>query len=155
IPTFADLFQDFGAALPLPTQIVISISNFVVANGIFIFAGLAFIVGFFFRFIKTERGREVVDPIVLKLPVFGDIVRKVAVARFTRTLGTMVSSGVPILDALAICAKTAGNKVVERDVQRARVSISEGKAMAEPLAESIVFPQMVVSMIGVGESTGA
>jgi type IV pilus assembly protein PilC len=102
-----------------------------------------------------ERGREVLHPLALKLPVFGDIIRKVAVARFTRTLGTMISSGVPILEALRICARTAGNKVVERDVQRARVSISEGKPMAEPLSESTVFPPMVVSMIGVGESTGA
>ena len=94
-------------------------------------------------------------PIFLKLPVFGDIIRKVAVARFTRTLGTMISSGVPILDALFICARTAGNKVVERDVLRARVAISEGKSIVEPLSESVVFPPMVTQMINVGESTGA
>ena len=112
-------------------------------------------LGMFFRFSKTPRGQEVLHPIGLKLPVFGDIIKKVAVARFTRTLGTMLSSGVPILDALNICAKTAGNKVVEKDVQRARVAISEGKNMTEPLGESPVFPPMVISMIGVGESTGA
>jgi type IV pilus assembly protein PilC len=155
IPTFKDLFNDFGSALPLPTQIVLDLSDFFVTN-FFLITGsflAAIILGV--RFAKTPRGKEVVHPLVLKIPIFGDIVRKVAVARFTRTLGTMISSGVPILDALNICAKTAGNKVVERDVQRARVSISEGKTMAEPLADSTVFPPMVVQMIGVGESTGA
>jgi type IV pilus assembly protein PilC len=155
IPTFAELFHDFGSSLPLPTEIVIQISNFVVAYWYLIF-GASGSAGFFLRrFMKTERGKEVTHPIFLKLPIFGDIIRKVAVARFTRTLGTMMSSGVPILDALNICSKTAGNKVVERDVQRARVSISEGKSMVEPLSESVVFPPMVISMIGVGESTGA
>lgn len=155
IPTFAELFADFGSALPLPTQIVINLSNFVVGNWFYLFGGSAIIIASLVRFIKTDRGKEVLHPIALKLPVFGDIIKKVAVARFTRTLGTMVSSGVPILDALNICSRTAGNKVVERDVQRARVSISEGKTMVEPLSESAVFPPMVVSMIGVGESTGA
>ena len=107
------------------------------------------------KFLKTERGKEVFHPIALKLPVFGDIIKKVAVARFTRTLGTMVSSGVSIMEALNICARTSGNKVVERDVLRARVAISEGKTMTEPLSESVVFPPMVVQMIGVGEETGA
>lgn len=155
IPTFAELFQDFGAALPLPTQMVINLSNFVCANWFFIFGGFAAVIWSFIRFLKQERGKEVIHPIALKLPVFGNIIRKVAVARFTRTLGTMISSGVPILDALNICARTAGNKVVERDVLRARLSISEGKSMVEPLSESDVFPPMVVQMIGVGESTGA
>jgi type IV pilus assembly protein PilC len=104
---------------------------------------------------KTERGKEVVHPLALEMPVFGDIIRKVAVARFTRTLGTMLSSGVAILEALNICARTSGNKVVEKEVQRARLAISEGKSMVEPLLESQVFPPMVVQMIGVGESTGA
>jgi len=155
IPTFAELFNDFGAALPLPTQLVINLSNFVVAHVIEIFGSLLGIIIFLVRFAKTSRGQEVLHPLLLKVPIFGDIIRKVAVARFTRTLGTMLSSGVPILDALNICARTAGNKVVERDVQRARVSISEGKSMVEPLSESAVFPPMVVQMIGVGESTGA
>jgi type IV pilus assembly protein PilC len=155
IPTFAELFADFGAALPLPTQIVITLSNFVCAWWHLIFGSMAGSIFFFVRFMKTERGQEVIHPIALKMPIFGDIIRKVAVARFTRTLGTMISSGVPILDALNICARTAGNKVVERDVQRARVAISEGKSMIEPLSESPVFPPMVVQMIGVGESTGA
>lgn len=155
IPTFAELFEDFGAGLPLPTQMVINLSEFVVDNSFIIFGSMIGLVFFFFRFIRTERGKEVVHPIALKLPVFGDIIRKVAVARFTRTLGTMISSGVPILEALLICGRTAGNKVVERDVQRARIAISEGKPMVEPLIESVVFPPMVTQMIGVGESTGA
>ncbi|MCB0319445.1 MAG: type II secretion system F family protein [Bdellovibrionales bacterium] len=155
IPTFGELFSDFGASLPLPTQIVINLSDFVVAYWYFIFGGIGAGLFSFFRFLATERGKEVMDPIFLRLPVFGDILKKVAVARFTRTLGTMISSGVPILDALNICAKTAGNKVVEVDVQRCRVAISEGKSIVEPLTESVVFPSMVVSMIGVGESTGA
>ncbi len=155
IPTFADLFKDFGSALPLPTQIVINLSNFAVAWWYLIagaFGGMSF---FLVRFMKTDRGKEVIHPLALKLPVFGDIIRKVAVARFTRTLGTMMSSGVPILEALNICSRTAGNKVVEREVQRARVAISEGKSMIEPLTKSEVFPPMVVQMIAVGESTGA
>ncbi len=155
IPTFAELFSDFGASLPLPTQIVINLSNFVTAYWYFIFGGMGAGLFMFYRFLNTDRGREVMDPIFLKLPVFGNILKKVAVARFTRTLGTMISSGVPILDALNICAKTAGNKVVEVDVQRCRVAISEGKSIVEPLNESVVFPPMVISMIGVGESTGA
>lgn len=155
IPTFADLFSDFGAALPLPTQLVISLSNFVVGNMFVLFGGLAASFITFFRFMKTPRGKEVLHPLALKLPLFGGIIRKVAVARFTRTLGTMLSSGVPILEALNICARTAGNKVVEKDVMRARIAISEGKSMVEPLSESTVFPPMVVQMIGVGESTGA
>ncbi|MEZ4753015.1 MAG: type II secretion system F family protein [Bdellovibrionota bacterium] len=155
IPTFAELFQDFGSALPLPTQIVINMSNFVLDNVIVIFGTIFLGFGSFFRFAKTDRGKEIIHPILLKLPVFGDIIRKVAVARFTRTLGTMISSGVPILEALNICAKTSGHKVVERDVQNARIAISEGKSMVEPLSESVVFPPMVVQMIGVGESTGA
>lgn len=155
IPTFADLFNDFGSALPLPTQIVLNISDFFVAYWYLIFGGVIFGLVSFFRFLKTPRGKEVIHPIALRLPVFGEIIKKVSIARFSRTLGTMISSGVPILEALAVCAKTAGNSVVEKDIQRARVSISEGKAMAEPLSESVVFPPMVVQMIAVGESTGA
>lgn len=155
IPTFGDLFKDFGRALPLPTQIVINISDFFVAYWVYMAIGLGGLLFFLKRFIATPRGQEVIHPLVLKLPVFGDLVRKVAVARFTRTLGTMLSSGVPILDALDICAKTAGNKVVERDVQRCRLAIAEGRPIVEPLKESSVFPTMVTQMIGVGEATGA
>lgn len=155
IPTFAELFADFGAALPLPTQLVIDLSNFFVAWWYLIFGALGTCAFFFIRFARTDRGKEVIHPIALKLPIFGKIIQKVAVARFTRTLGTMLSSGVPILEALLICSRTAGNKVVERDVQQARIAISEGKSMVEPLSESDVFPPMVVQMIAVGESTGA
>ncbi|MGI6680276.1 MAG: type II secretion system F family protein [Bdellovibrionota bacterium] len=155
IPTFAELFEDFGAELPAPTQIVINISNFFVANLAFIVFGfLGLIIGFF-KFSKTERGQNVLHPIYLKLPVFGDLIKKVAVARFTRTLGTMLSSGVPILTALNICSRTAGNKVVEHEVQKARFAISEGKQMEATLSESSVFPPMVTQMIGVGETSGA
>jgi type IV pilus assembly protein PilC len=155
IPTFADLFSDFGSALPLPTQLVINLSNFVVANWFLIFGSAIGLGVSFLKFARTDRGKEVIHPVALKLPVFGDIIKKVAVARFTRTLGTMVSSGVPILDALNICARTAGNKVVERDVLKARIAISEGKSMTEPLSDSVVFPPMVIQMMAVGEATGA
>lgn len=155
IPTFADLFSDFGSALPLPTQLVLDLSEFFVSHLVLIFGGLAAFTISFIKFAGTERGKEVLHPLTLKLPIFGNIIKKVSVARFTRTLGTMLSSGVPVLEALNICAKTAGNKVVERDVQRVRVAISEGKSITEPLSNSAVFPNMVVQMIGVGESTGA
>lgn len=155
IPTFKEMFDDFGAALPLPTQFVMDLSNFFVSWWFLIFGSIFGIIFFARRFLKTERGKEVIHPLSLKAPVFGDLIRKVAVARFTRTLGTMISSGVPILEALNICARTAGNKVVERDVLRARIAISEGKSMAEPLSESVIFPPMVVQMIAVGEQTGA
>lgn len=155
IPTFAELFEDFGAELPLPTQIVINISNFFVdyffyISGIFIGTLITF-----FKFSKTEKGKSVLHPIYLKLPIFGDLIKKVAVARFSRTLSTMISSGVPILTALNICSKTAGNKVVEVEVLKARLAISEGKQMIDTLSESVVFPPMVVQMIGVGETSGA
>jgi type IV pilus assembly protein PilC len=155
IPTFADMFKDFGAALPAPTRIVMSLSDFMVQYWYVIVLGFGSCFYFLRRFFATEKGKEVLHPLLLKAPVFGDILRKVAVARFSRTLSTMISSGVPILDALLICSRTAGNKVVEREVSGVRASISEGKSIAEPLQESVVFPPMVVSMIAVGESTGA
>ncbi len=155
IPTFAEMFADFGQALPLPTQIVMNISNFFVTWWWLIFGGIGGGIFFFLRFMRTERGKVIIHPILLKIPVMGGLIRKVAVARFTRTLGTMLSSGVPILEALNICARTSGNKVVEKEVLRARAAISEGKPMIEPLLESTVFPNMVVQMIGVGEQTGA
>jgi len=155
IPTFADLFQGFGQALPAPTQMVIHLSDFMVAHGLKIFIGLSILGWLFKRFIRTKRGKEILHPIFLKVPVFGEIIRKVAVARFTRTLGTMLSSGVPILEALGICARTSGNTVVEKEISRVRISISEGKSIAEPLDGSAIFPPMVVQMIAVGESTGA
>jgi type IV pilus assembly protein PilC len=155
IPVFAELFGSFGQALPAPTQFVINLSNFTIAYFkymilILVAAGVALR-----QFNKTEAGQLAIDSTLLQLPVFGDLIRKTAVARFTRTLSTLVSSGVPILDALAITARTAGNKVVERAVLATRISISEGRTIAEPLEQSKVFPPMVCQMISVGESTGA
>jgi type IV pilus assembly protein PilC len=155
IPVFAELFSSFGQALPAPTQFVINLSNFTTAY-IHYLMGLAVAAGVACRqFYRTESGRLAFDQMFLQLPVFGDLVRKASVARFTRTLSTLVSSGVPILDALAITARTSGNKVVERAILSTRVSISEGRTIAEPLMESKVFPPMVCQMISVGETTGA
>jgi type IV pilus assembly protein PilC len=155
IPTFKDMFADFGATLPLPTIIVMNISDFFASYWYLIFGGLISALLLLLNFSKTARGRRTIHPVILKLPIFGNLFKKVAVARFTRTLGTMISSGVPILDALTICAKTSGNTVVEDDITRAKTAISEGKSLTEPLTESKVFPAMVVQMIGVGEATGA
>ena len=155
IPVFEKMFAGFGAALPLPTQIVINMSKFLQKNIVFIIAALIALGVVLRRYHQTPTGRLLFDRTLLKLPVFGLLLLKIAVARFTRTLGTLVSSGVPILDALLITAKTAGNKIVENAILKTRVSISEGKTIAEPLGESSVFPAMVVQMIGVGESTGS
>ena len=155
IPTFKAMFEGFGATLPLPTQIVLEMSRIVRAYFLF---GLAAIVGAIVAlkwWYGTSSGRWAVDSFLLKTPVFGILIRKVAVAKFTRTLGTLISSGVAILDGLDITARTAGNKVVEAAVYKTRASISEGKTIAEPLKESGVFPPMVVQMIAVGEQTGA
>ena len=155
VPTFEQMFLEFGSSLPAPTQFVVDLSYFLSESWYFILAGI-FIAVFSFRFTyKQPKGRLVIDAIFLKVPVFGDLIRKVAVARFCRTLGTMVSSGVPILDGLEICAKTAGNMIIENAVLKARQSISEGRTIAEPIAEAKVFPEMVCQMISVGENTGA
>ena len=155
VPTFETMFSDFGGTLPAPTQIVIDLSHWVQANGLFMIFGLT---GLWFAFkavAKTTRGRYVLDAFYLKIPHIGDLVQKIAVARFCRTLGTMVSSGVPILDGLDICSRTAGNMVIENAVLGAKDSISEGRNIADPLQESGVFPDMVCQMISVGENTGA
>jgi type IV pilus assembly protein PilC len=155
IPTFQQLFEGFGATLPLPTVIVLELSRFVRAYILFMVAGLiALVVGLRFYY-RTPGGRRAIDSLLLKLPIFGPLVQKVAVAKFTRTLGTLVSSGVAILEGLDITARTAGNKVVEEAVLRARTTIAQGKTIAEPLQSSGVFPPMVVHMIAVGEQTGA
>ena len=155
IPVFAELFSSFGQELPAPTQFVINLSNFTIAYFHFITV-LVVAIGFALRHAyKTENGRLTIDRAILQMPVFGELIRKSAIARFTRTLGTLVSSGVPILDALLITAKTSGNKVVERAVLSTRVSISEGNSISAPLTQSKVFPPMVCQMIAVGESTGA
>jgi type IV pilus assembly protein PilC len=155
IPVFQQMFADFGRALPAPTQFVVNLSNFVKSYIVYIVVFVALCIFAFRRFYRTERGRTVVDDLVLKAPVFGVLIRKVAVAKFTRTLGTMISSGVPILDSLDIVAATAGNKTIETALRETRMSISEGRTIAEPLADSDVFPAMVVQMISVGEATGA
>jgi type IV pilus assembly protein PilC len=155
IPVFEKMFADFGGALPGPTQIVVNASRFVRDNILYMIGAVVVFLFAFKRYYKTEKGRALVDDYLLKLPVFGLLLRKVAVAKLTRTLGTMVSSGVPILDALDITAKTAGNKTVESAIYKVRSAISEGRTMADPLAESGVFPSMVCQMVAVGESTGA
>ncbi len=155
IPVFEKMFQGFGAALPAPTQFIIALSNFMKANILYMIAGVIALVFMLRRYYRTEPGKKVIDRTLLKLPVFGDLLLKIATARFTRTLGTLVSSGVPILDGLLITAKASGNKVIEEAIMRTRVSISEGKTIAEPLEQSQVFSGMVVQMIGVGESTGS
>jgi type IV pilus assembly protein PilC len=155
VPIFDDMFRGFGQALPAPTQLVVALSDFL-QNSWYILLGAIVGIGIAIRQAhRTERGREIIDGLLLKFPVLGDLLRKTAVARFTRTLGTMISSGVPILDALEIVAKTAGNVVIEKAVMKARQRLSEGKTLAEPLAETKVFPGMVTRMITVGESTGA
>ncbi|MGD1973045.1 MAG: type II secretion system F family protein [Desulfobacterales bacterium] len=155
IPVFEEMFADFGGELPMPTQIVVAMSDMVKSKIIYIVVGLVLFIIAFKKFYGTEKGREFVDKMLLKVPVFGDLLRKVAVAKFTRTMGTMLASGVAILEALDIVAKTAGNKTVEKAVYNVRKGISEGRTMADPLAQSGVFPSMVCQMISVGESTGA
>jgi type IV pilus assembly protein PilC len=155
IPVFEDMFKDFGSELPAFTQLVISVSDFTKKNIIYLIIGLILFFIAFKKFYGTEKGRAVVDDLVLKLPIFGLLIRKVAVAKFTRTMGTMLSSGVAILEALDIVAKTAGNKTIEKAVYAVRSDIAEGRTMADPLSESGVFPAMVCQMIAVGESTGA
>ena len=155
IPVFSEMFASFGSALPLPTQIVVNMSNMVKSNFIFFIIGLFALVFGLKKIYSTEKGRFSIDAMSLKAPVAGILIRKVAVAKFTRTLGTMLQSGVPILEALQVVGKTAGNKIIERAVFRVADSIAEGRPIAEPLEESGVFPNMVVQMINVGESVGA
>jgi type IV pilus assembly protein PilC len=157
IPGFETMFKDFGAKdeLPALTKLVMAVSRGVVSNGVFFLLGMiGTVVGISYTY-KTPRGRRFIDRMLLRLPILGDVLRKIAVARFTRTLGTLLTSGVPILDALEIVAKTAGNVVVEEAIMYSRQKISEGKNMAQPLLETNVFPSMVVQMVGVGEQTGA
>jgi type IV pilus assembly protein PilC len=155
IPVFEEMFADFGGELPVPTQIVVAMSDMVKSKIVYIIIGLILFIIAFKKSYGTEKGREFIDKMLLKLPVFGDLLRKVAVAKFTRTMGTMLSSGVAILEALDIVAKTAGNKTVENAIYNVRKGIAEGRTMADPLAQSGVFPSMVCQMISVGESTGA
>ena len=158
IPVFEKMFKDMSGgkvALPGPTQLVIDMSNFAQSSWYIILGGVILGVVAFKKYYATAKGKYQIDKLLLKLPVFGDLVRKASVAKFTRTLGTLITSGVPLLDALTICAKTSGNKIIEEALVNARVSISGGKTISEPLAKSQVFPKMVTHMIAVGESTGA
>jgi type IV pilus assembly protein PilC len=158
IPIFAKMFLELSGgkvALPGPTQIVIDVSNFFIAYWYVILGGIVAAIVGIKKYYGTVKGRMVIDKLLLKLPVVGDLIRKASVAKFTRTLGTLLASGVPLLDGMTICAKTSGNKVVEETLINARVSISGGKTIADPLAASGVFPKMVTHMIAVGESTGA
>lgn len=155
IPVFESMFADFGSALPLPTQIVVNISRFTKGNVHYMIGAVIVLVIAFKKFKSTKVGRKKVDAMMLKLPVFGSLLKKVAVASFTRTLGTMIASGVPIISAMEIVAKTSGNVVLEEVILDVRSSIAEGQPIAEPLSENDIFPNMVVQMIGVGEATGA
>lgn len=158
IPIFAKMFAEMSGGkvgLPGPTQIVIDVSNFFQSYSIHIVIAIAAAIYGIKRYYKTPKGRIVIDRLLLKVPVLGDIIRKASVAKFTRTLGTLITSGVPLLEGLGICARTSGNKVIEEALLGARISISSGKTISEPLAKSQVFPKMVTHMIAVGESTGA
>jgi len=155
IPVFAKIFSSMGHTLPLPTLIVIGMSNIMKKYFLLLIVALVILVFMLRRYYATEKGKLTIDSLILKLPVFGTLFRKVAVARFSRTLATLITSGVPILDGLTITSKTAGNKLIEYAIMKARTSISEGETIAEPLARSEVFPPMVTQMIAIGESTGS
>ena len=156
IPTFRDVFASFGGKLPMPTQVVINISEFLQSKkALFLVVGAVIIWFVISAYRKTKTGAYQWDQMILKLPTFGVLARKAAVAKFARTLGTLIKSGVPIMDALDTVGKTSGNLVVERAVQKSRDAIREGKTLTQPLRESGVFPPMVIQMINVGEETGA
>lgn len=155
IPVFENMFKSFGKELPLPTQMVINLSHFVKSGFPFIVVGAVVGVILFIRYYRTNPGRRQVDGLLLKIPVFGILLKKASVARVTRTLSTLLSSGVSILESFVIVAKTAGNRVIEDALLTARISISEGRSISDPLKDSGIFPPMVVQMVQVGESTGA
>jgi type IV pilus assembly protein PilC len=155
IPTFASLFAGLGAQLPLPTRVIVAASNFIAGYSLFVFAGAIILAVAIRQYYQTDSGERLLDGLVLRAPVLGLIMRKIAVARFCRTLGTLISSGVPILDGLDITAKTAGNRVIKDAVMETRTNIEAGKSIAKPLEGTRVFPPMVTQMISVGEETGA
>jgi len=155
IPVFEKMFLSAGQSLPLLTLIIVGLSNLLKQYFLFLAAGLVVLAIIIRRYYKTEGGKRAIDAFLLKVPVFGLLLKKIAIARFSRTLSTLVSSGVPILDSLNIVAKTAGNQIVEDAIFKARSSISEGETIAEPLSRARVFPPMVTQMISVGESTGS
>ncbi|HQL89962.1 MAG TPA: type II secretion system F family protein [Syntrophales bacterium] len=155
VPVFQGIFSGMGRELPFLTQFLIDLSNFITNNALYIVGALIVAIVALVKFYQTDRGRTLFDRMILKPPVIGPLMRKVAIAKFTRTLSTMISSGVPILDGLEIVSRTAGNKIVEKALMETRKNISEGKTIAEPLAATSVFPPMVVQMIAVGEATGS
>ena len=155
IPVFGELYGGAGKALPLPTQMTINVSNWFRAYFLYIVGAVVAIIVALRLYSKTEKGRLMIDGFLLRLPIIGDLLRKVAVARFSQNMSILLSSGVPILDGLAITARTAGNKIVEQAVMKCRISISQGKTIAEPLAESKIFPPMVCQMVAIGENTGS
>ena len=155
IPIFGKMFQDFGQALPAATQFVLGLSAFTRKYFLVVIVAVAALYALLRWYRGTEGGRRNTDSLLLRLPVVGSLLQRIAVARFSRTLGTMVSSGVPILESMDIVAKSAGNKVIEEAIVKARQSISEGKTIADPLSEAKVFPVMVTQMVAVGEATGA
>ncbi len=155
IPVFEEMFTSFGAALPAPTQLVVNMSRFMKGNIHWVILAIIAFIFMFKKYRNSKGGRKTTDTIALKLPVFGDLLKKTAIARFSRTLGTMIQSGVPILDSLEIVAKTSGNVVIEEIVFEVRASIAEGQTIADPLSETDIFPGMVIQMISVGEATGA
>jgi type IV pilus assembly protein PilC len=155
VPAFTELFTSMQVNLPLPTRIVIASSRFVGSFGIFIIIGLGILGALFRSYYRTPKGRYSVDKALLKAPIFGPLLRKIAVARFTRTMATLIASGVPILDCLDITAHTSGNAIIEEAILSVKKAIEEGRTIVDPLKASGVFPSMVVSMIGVGEQAGA
>jgi type IV pilus assembly protein PilC len=154
VPVFAKMFSGVGAELPAPTRVVLAISHFLQANFLYLFLGMIGFLALFIWWKKTPSGALLFDKFLLRTPVFGNLVRKSSIARFTRTLGTLLSSGVSILEALEITAKTAGNLVVSNAINKSVLSIAEGETITAPLKETGVFPPMVTQMIGVGEKTG-
>jgi type IV pilus assembly protein PilC len=155
IPVFESMFKSAGQSLPLPTLVVLTMSKFIKKYVLIVIPALILLIYLFKKYYQTEKGKTLVDYLLLKFPVFGPLLRKVAVARFSRTLGTLVSSGVPILDGLTIVSRTAGNRTIEKAILNARASIKEGETISDPLGRSGMFPPMVIQMISVGESTGA
>jgi type IV pilus assembly protein PilC len=155
VPTFVTLFAGLGVPLPLPTQVVIATSHFLTRYGLFILVGLVVFIVAFRSYYSTQSGRYNVDALMLKLPVVGILLRKVAVARFSRTLSTLITSGVPLMEALDVTAKTAGNAVIEKAILDTRKAVEQGRTIADPLKQSNIFPPMVTQMIAVGEQTGA
>ena len=155
IPVFENMFKSAGQTLPLPTLIVVTLSKLIKKYVVIFIPALVLLIYLLRKYHKTDSGKAVIDRTLLKLPVFGPLFKKIAVARFSRTLGTLVSSGVPILDGLSIVSRTSGNRTIETAILNARASIREGETIAEPLNRSNIFPPMVIQMISVGESTGA